>query len=66
MCRRTTCRTCGKPSYAGCGMHVEQVLADVPRAQRCPGDHRSAKAEQASEAGRTGRAGFFRRLFGRG
>jgi len=30
-----TCKTCGKPSWAGCGAHVESVLADVPRADRC-------------------------------
>ncbi|MFF0390824.1 hypothetical protein ACFYS8_19350 [Kitasatospora sp. NPDC004615] len=35
MCRRTTCKTCNKPSYAGCGMHVEQVLAGIPKSQRC-------------------------------
>jgi hypothetical protein len=35
MCRRVTCRTCGKPTFAGCGRHVEEVLGDVPRDQRC-------------------------------
>jgi hypothetical protein len=35
MCRRITCRSCGKPSFAGCGEHVESVLGDVPVAQRC-------------------------------
>lgn len=35
MCRRTTCNNCGKPTYKGCGMHIEQVLSDVPRAHRC-------------------------------
>jgi hypothetical protein len=35
MCRRTTCRTCSKPSWAGCGLHVEQVLGDVAPADRC-------------------------------
>jgi hypothetical protein len=35
MCRRVTCEKCGKPTFAGCGMHVEQVLGDVPAAQRC-------------------------------
>lgn len=35
MCRRVTCRTCEKATYDGCGMHVEQVLAGVPEAQRC-------------------------------
>lgn len=35
MCRRVTCDRCGKPTFAGCGMHVEQVLGDVPREERC-------------------------------
>lgn len=35
MCRRVHCNECGKPSFAGCGMHVEQVLGDVPKPERC-------------------------------
>jgi hypothetical protein len=35
MCRRVQCAQCGKPTYAGCGAHIEQVLGDVPRDQRC-------------------------------
>lgn len=35
MCSRITCRDCQKPTYQGCGMHVEQVLGDVPKAERC-------------------------------
>ena len=35
MCRRLTCEKCGKPTWAGCGAHVEQVLGDVPRKDRC-------------------------------
>ena len=35
MCRRVECRKCGRPTFAGCGAHVEQVLGDVPRAERC-------------------------------
>jgi|GEM_PF-169991 len=35
MCRRVTCRQCKKPTWAGCGAHVETVLAGVPRADRC-------------------------------
>jgi hypothetical protein len=35
MCKQVQCRTCGKPTFAGCGMHVEQVLGNVPPAQRC-------------------------------
>jgi len=52
MCRRTTCNDCGRPSYAGCGNHVEQVLGDVPADERCPG-HAAAE--------RTG-GGFFARF----
>lgn len=43
MCQPATCRTCNKATYRGCGMHVEQVLAGVPKAQRCscdPADRR--------------------------
>lgn len=35
MCRRTTCKRCGKPTWAGCGAHVEMVLGDVPKSERC-------------------------------
>jgi hypothetical protein len=35
MCRQVKCSSCGKATYAGCGKHVEQVLAGVPASQRC-------------------------------
>jgi len=35
MCRPVKCRSCGKATYAGCGLHVEQVLAGVPASERC-------------------------------
>jgi hypothetical protein len=35
MCRRVECRKCGKPTWAGCGAHVEQVLGNIPSAERC-------------------------------
>lgn len=37
MCRPATCKTCAKTTWAGCGQHVDQVMAGVPRADRCPG-----------------------------
>ena len=37
MCRPTTCRTCGKTTWAGCGQHVAQVKARVPADRWCPG-----------------------------
>lgn len=35
MCYRVTCPTCGKASWGGCGAHVEAVLGNVPKAERC-------------------------------
>lgn len=35
MCRRVECRECGRPTWAGCGQHIEQALAGVPEEQRC-------------------------------
>jgi len=49
MCRRISCERCHKPSYAGCGAHIEQVLADVPEAQRCH-CREEAQAKRASGA----------------
>ena len=35
MCQKVTCQRCGKPTWRGCGEHVEQALRDVPVAERC-------------------------------
>lgn len=56
MCQQAVCGKCGKPTYRGCGMHIEQVLADVPKSQRC---------NCGSSAGRPAR-GFWARLRGFG
>jgi hypothetical protein len=40
-----TCPQCGKPTYAGCGAHIEQVLGNVPKDQRCK--CREASADDA-------------------
>lgn len=37
MCRAVTCKKCNKTTWAGCGQHVDQVMRNVPRADRCPG-----------------------------
>lgn len=58
MCQRTTCRTCRKATYSGCGRHVEQVLAGVPASQRCDCSSRAA-AQPAGE--RRGVFSIFRR-----
>jgi len=35
MCRQVMCRRCGKPTWSGCGQHVNQVMSGVPKAKRC-------------------------------
>lgn len=57
MCRATKCRKCQKTTWAGCGQHVKQVMAHVPRSERCSCDPNAPK-----ESGKKG--GFFARLLG--
>ncbi len=35
MCSRVNCRSCGKPTWSGCGNHIEQALAGVAHGDRC-------------------------------
>lgn len=44
MCRRTNCERCGKITWAGCGAHVDAVMAGVPQKDRC-----RCKSEQRKE-----------------
>lgn len=67
MCHRVQCAVCGKASWEGCGLHVEQVLKGVAEADRChcrekPHDH----AERSGEvhAGESAEHWFFRRNLG--
>ncbi len=56
MCRPVSCRTCGKTTWSGCGNHVEQVMATVPRGDRCT----CARDDSPSKG-----SGFLASLFGR-
>ena len=47
MCRRVACRKCGKPTWAGCGAHIEQVLGNIPAAERCRCREQQAKGHGA-------------------
>ena len=62
MCRRIDCRKCGRPTFAGCGMHVEQVLGNVPRGQRC--QCRDSAAKGPGTQG-TGPRSWLRALLGK-
>jgi len=39
MCSPVPCKICGKTTWAGCGQHVAQVEAMVPKDQWCNGRH---------------------------
>ncbi len=60
MCRRVQCETCGKPTYAGCGQHIEQVLAGVPAEERCHCRDVKEESKPANEAAPS----IIRRIFG--
>lgn len=62
MCSAVRCKICGKTTWSGCGQHVDQVMAGVPRAERCPGRH--TDEEKAAASALSG-GSFFSRLFGR-
>ncbi len=62
MCRRVDCPKCGKATFAGCGMHVEQVLGDVPRDKRCR-CHEEAKKSEAKPAANDG-GSWLRKIVG--
>ncbi len=49
MCRRVDCSKCGRPTYAGCGAHVEEVLGGVPREERCRCREERAKAKNGEK-----------------
>lgn len=59
MCHQVTCKICTKPTWSGCGNHIEQALAGVPKSQRCQGHSDAETAQFKSENS------FFKRMFAR-
>ena len=55
MCRRVSCPKCNKPTFAGCGMHVEQVLGGVPKDQR----RKCNETKAADSGGGSGKGGWW-------
>ena len=35
MCSPIRCDTCSKIGWAGCGQHVDEVMADIPVQEQC-------------------------------
>ncbi|PNH12022.1 hypothetical protein TSOC_001061 [Tetrabaena socialis] len=45
MCFQTTCGMCQKPTWSGCGKHIDSALSSVPLDDRC-----GCKAKTQAEA----------------
>lgn len=60
MCRRIDCPKCGRPTFTGCGAHVDQVLGNVPPSQRC-----HCREEQSKSPGATGLRARIKSFLGR-
>eukprot|EP01032_Pedospumella_encystans_P021083 gene21083-23925_t len=48
MCRKVTCKSCGKLTWAGCGMHIDSALKGVALEDRCEG-WETGKCPEAKE-----------------
>lgn len=35
MCRPVKCRSCGKTTWQGCGAHIDQVMSQIKKEDRC-------------------------------
>ena len=57
MCMRVRRQKCGKPTWSGCGRHIESALAGVPADERCRCREEAQQTEGASAEPR-------RKLFG--
>lgn len=49
MCHKITCNVCHKPTWEGCGDHIDYALHDVPVDDRC-----HCKAFQDADRSATG------------
>jgi hypothetical protein len=54
MCSLVICNQCKKPTWSGCGEHIEQALDGVAKEDRCQGH------ENDSVTG-----GFLKKIFGK-
>jgi hypothetical protein len=54
MCSKIICRKCKKPTWSGCGEHIEEALAGIAKADRCQGHKDEPK-----------KSGLFNRLLNR-
>ena len=46
MCYELTCPLFGQKTWAGCGLHIDQVMSRIPKDQRCPGHTGGTKQQK--------------------
>ena len=51
MCMAVMCPNCNKPTWRGCGAHVEQVLGHVPKEQRCKCNEKAETSGGSAKGG---------------
>lgn len=52
MCRQVMCNKCKKITWSGCGQHVDQVMAGVPKQNRCSCERNAQDKPSGSLLGR--------------
>ena len=50
MCHQITCATCNKPTWEGCGEHIEYALKGVPLNERCSCPRDQVKAAPSGKS----------------
>jgi hypothetical protein len=50
MCHQITCATCNKPTWEGCGEHIEYALKGVPLNERCTCPRDQVKAASTTKS----------------
>ena len=56
MCRKVQCPSCSRPTWAGCGKHIDSALEGVPEGDRC-GGWRTGKCAPVNSTPNEGSAG---------
>ena len=51
MCHKLPCPKCFKPTWIGCGRHIDQALSDVPVPDRCACKAKTQEEHDSSGAG---------------
>lgn len=51
MCFKMACSACNRPTWAGCGAHIDSALAGIPLEDRCHCKKYTNQATRTSSSG---------------